>query len=379
MKKYLLLCCLAIVCLSCQKEQITSLKLNQTTCNITIEEECKLIVTPIPFVEDPFTIEWKSSDPSIAEIRNTTNTTCQICGKSAGTATITCKTVSNETTITATCKVTVTSNATFLTEVITIEKGKKINLREYISNYSGYIEWLSSSESICTISNDYLIAHETGSCYIYAKLWEHNVELTCKIEVINVKPTDIVTTNRIEIFVGDTYTVSYKLIPEDAVASVSLTCDNNEFVDIMDGMTIRAKQIGSTYLTLTTDNISRKIYVNVIDITSENITNYVIASFLTPGSVNINGYVTGAVSTALSNNGNKEIFILDCTIYSDNGNTRFAYGEFNKILPAGEQITVTPISCSNLYMPSCVWKYQFEGNTYIVSAAYDPYGGIFGF
>ena len=141
MRKIITLFCLVISLAACQKEQISSIELSNNACTIEIGEIIQLHATTFPDIDYPLILSWESSNTSIIELDPTSNTTCTVYGLSTGNATVTCKVISNDIPITATCEVYVKSNASFVVESLTIEKGSQIDLNEYISNYNGSISW----------------------------------------------------------------------------------------------------------------------------------------------------------------------------------------------------------------------------------------------
>ena len=98
----------------------------------------------------------------------------------------------------------------------------------------------------------------------------------CKKEKENSPPPEqvekeftlILKENNLDLFVGENYTVEYRLLDQDGFeytpTTLSFDTDNDNIAEIENGV-ITAKAVGSTYVTITADGVSSSCFVEIKD------------------------------------------------------------------------------------------------------------------
>ena len=392
MKKLITIAALALLLISCQKEEITSIFV-PATVSVKSGETYKIMLSYSPPYLDRPTVQWTSSDSQVAEIINKTNSYCEVRAKYVGTSTITCTEQSTGKKLSESCIVNVYFEGGFNTDKITIEKGESVDLGNYITGVRSDISWETSDPSICTISWWTLSAHEVGTCTITGHINQSNADITCKVEVTNIQPTQIICDNtEMNLFLdsdesNNIYKVEYRLLPNESAAEVSMSSSNQEVAEVIEGTSFIIKQSGYATLTLETSNgLNQDIYVTVAD----DITQVVEAKLSTPGSVIINGQMSGYGNIALniSNHSKSKITITEYGLYANNGYTtlsQHSYGGSGQTppqvgigQPQGETYTIVQVSCSNINMNACygVVKYIYNNIQYTAYCYYNPLNGL---
>ena len=379
MKRNLLLLFLIPLLVSCAEEKISSITMRESTLELESGKTHTLTYSYQPANLDRPIVQWTSSNSNVVEIQTSNNHNCQIVAKEVGSATITCTELSSGNKLSTTCKVNVFSNAQFSTQLISLEKGQSVDLYSYISGVEEDVYWQSTDENICYIEYGTLYAKEVGECMVKCHLITSNVELTCKVQVTNIKPSDLECESNLKLFFdiendnNNIYSVSYNLLPQDAAAEVSLTSSNSGIIEVLNGTSFVVKQAGTAVLTLTTDNgITKNIQVFV----SDDITDFVSGFATIIGGVRINGVlVSGYLVPVLQNHSKARVYAVEYTLYI--GSTICAHQYFdagNRPIvgigqPNGESYYLTEVSCSYIDESSC-WcsiTYEYNGQQYTIS------------
>ena len=166
----------------------TSIALNQTTATLDVTETITLLVTILPENATNKSVEWSSSDETVAIIDENGVVTAVAVGE----ATITATTVDGSN-LSATCKVTVVPT---LAETITLDKTEisfeatetatlvATVLPELVTDKS--VKWSSSDETVAVVDeNGVVTAVAVGEAIITATTADgSNLSATCKVTVI---------------------------------------------------------------------------------------------------------------------------------------------------------------------------------------------------
>lgn len=212
----------------------------------------------LPFTHTQ-TIEWSSSDPSVAIAFND-----QITGIAPGTAVITLKAGD----FSATCKVTVTKKpvpATGITlskQYLEMNKGEQYTLTATVKpdGCTDEVEWSSSDTSIATVTNGVVTAVGTGKVYITAKAGTEWVD--CTIDVYASATNVTISKKTLRMTKGSTTILKATVTPEDSSDGMEWSSSDTNVV-IADGSLIKAVGNGTAIVTVKAGDVSDSCTVTV--------------------------------------------------------------------------------------------------------------------
>lgn len=230
---------------------VTGVSLNKTSLSLTVGESQSLSATVSPSNASDKSVSWKSSDTSVATVDGSGN----VKAVKAGTATITVTTKDGSKT--ATCKVTVTAAAPTVSIVldqtsITIATGStyKLNATVYGDVSNKNVIWSTNSPSYVKVdqATGVVTAVKAGSATIRATS-EANSKVYKQCEVTVQDPYVIVSGFKKSIKVGDSYTVSGTVYPENnPIKTVTWRSSDPSVATINSSGKITAVGFGSTFI-----------------------------------------------------------------------------------------------------------------------------------
>lgn len=171
-------------CLVTVYQPVTGLQLNNSEKEVNVGESFNLTTTISPYDADDKSVIWESGNDSIATVVDG-----KVTGVKAGTVTIKAKSASNND-ISATCEVTVLQpvegiqldkNSYTLNEIGDTVQLKANILPEDASNKN--INWRSTDEKVCIVSNGKVVAVGFGTAVIIATTADGGYMATCTIKV----------------------------------------------------------------------------------------------------------------------------------------------------------------------------------------------------
>ena len=242
----------------------TSISLNKNKTTIEKEKTEKLIATVEPGDATDKTVEWVTSDSSVATVEKDGT----VVAKNKGTATITAKTVNNHT---ADCVVTVVNpvQSIFIMKndsvckAETIDKDEEITLTAEVNPSDAddkTVTWTSSEPNVASVSNGVVKGLSKGSSTITAKT-SNGKEATCLITVgISLKSITLKETEK-TIKNGENYTFSVIYNPEDTDADkkINWSSSNSEVATVDDnGKVTVHKCTGTATITATVNSDNTK-------------------------------------------------------------------------------------------------------------------------
>ena len=367
----------------------TSIALNQTTATLEVTETITLIATILPENATDKSVEWSSSDESVATI----DANGLVTAVAVGEAIITVTTVDGSN-LSATCKITVSKNET-LAESITLNKttaslkvAETLTLKATVlpSNTTNKsVTWKSSNTSVATVNaNGVVTAVKAGEATITATTTDgSNKSATCKITV---------TKNDVYHEVGTKFSVNglnYIITVKGQEVALAKSEANNEYRgDIAipssvkyDGITYSVTSIGdyaflscssltSIVIHNSVTSIGDYAFYNCTSLTSVVIGNSVtsvgdlafyectsLTSIEIPNSVTSIGDRAFAHCSSLTN------------IVVDAGNTKYdSRNGSNAIIETASNTLIA--GCQNTIIPNSVTsigKYAFSGCTNLTS------------
>ena len=241
----------------------TSVELNMTTLSLKTGQSQQLVATVLPENTTNPTVNWESSDTTVATVAADGTVTAV----AAGTAVIsaTCGNVNAE------CEVTVSEPE--IDEIVinylsvTLKATETVQLTATLpSSLEGEtVEWTSSNEKVATVSADGLVtAISIGDAVITATC--NGVSATCDVTV-EVTPVEMIELNVTEVSlrVNDTYELKATITPATATDDTLIWSSSNpEVVTVEDGL-LTALTAGTAVITVVNGNVYASCMVTVTD------------------------------------------------------------------------------------------------------------------
>ena len=267
---------------SCSVEVVAtpaeSITLDRTEVTLKANETTTLTATILPETTTIKDVEWKSSDESVATVENGVVTAHQV-----GTATITVSTTDG-TNLSASCEVKVVATpaesiALDRTEV-TLKATETTTLTVTILPETTTIKdvvWSSSDESVATVENGVVTAHQVGTATITVSTTDGtNLSASCFVEVV-ATPAESIALNRTEVTLKATETTTLKvtILPKTTTIKNVEWKSSDESVATVENGVVTAQQVGTATITATTTdgtNLSASCFVEVTYTPAQSIT-----------------------------------------------------------------------------------------------------------
>ena len=229
------------------KVPATGISLNKQSLTLEKGKSEKLVATVAPSDATDKTVNWSSSNSSIATVDSQGNVTA----KAKGTAVIFARAGN----YTATCNITVTQPVEGITlnkTTLDLEKGKSETLIATVipSNADGdkTITWSTNNPSVATVDNGKVTGVGKGNAVITAKVGDKTA--TCKVTVgVPLKSISLNKTN-LSLNKGNSETLTITYNPEDTDAdkTATWTSSNTGVATVVNGK-ITAVDAGETTIT----------------------------------------------------------------------------------------------------------------------------------
>lgn len=230
---------------------VTGVTLNNTSLSMYVGDTETLVATVSPPTATTKDVTWSSNKTSVA----TVSSSGVVTAKTAGTATITVKTVDGNKT--ATCTVTVTEKPSGNIPVTgvslnkssaTIFINKTVTLVATItpSNATNKtVTWSSSNTSVASVSGGVVTGKAKGTAIITAKTADGNYKATCTVTV--KKPVSSITLNKyeLELAIDASEQLTATVTPSDANdKSVTWSSSKTSVATVQSNGTVIAKAEG---------------------------------------------------------------------------------------------------------------------------------------
>ena len=235
---------------------VSSITLNKNTLALTVGGSETLTATVKPDDATNKNVTWESSDPKVA----TVDENGKVTAVKAGTATITVKSVSNNT-VTNTCEVTVTDQPVSVTGValtpdkatLNVGETQKLTVEFAPTNATNkHVTWVSSNEAVATVADGIVTAVGKGTATITVTTEDGNHTATCEITVkipvsgVTLNPTSTA------LVVGDTKQLTATVEPANADDStVTWKSSDTNVATVDQNGNVTAVGVGSTTITAT--------------------------------------------------------------------------------------------------------------------------------
>ena len=209
-------------------------------------------------------IIWSSSDTKVATISNGKVNAIEV-----GTATITAKAGS----VSATCKVTVSSDAVSIAEIsldktsVTLKAGESTTLTATVSPSNATdktVTWSSSNTGVATVSGGKVTAVSEGSATITAKAGDKTASCSVKVDKNVIVVSEIsLSRSSITLKTGESATLSATVSPSNATdKNVTWSSSDTSVATVSDGK-VSATGEGSATITATAGDKSATCTVKV--------------------------------------------------------------------------------------------------------------------
>ena len=241
------------ITVSAKKIPVEGVTLDKTELELVEGESTQLTASVSPEDASDKSVEWTSSDETVATIDNAGKVTAV----APGTAKITVTT--NEGAKEASCTITVSAKKIPVEEVtldkneVEIIKGESAQLTATISPEDATdksVEWSSSDESIATVDETGKVtALMVGTTTIKVKTTDGGKEASCNVTVAPIPVAGVtIEPSIIEIKEGETVQLKASVSPEDADQEVEWTTSDSEIATVdADGL-VTAIKPGTVYI-----------------------------------------------------------------------------------------------------------------------------------
>ena len=248
---YIFIIALALVGLaSCQQEAkevfASSISLNQTSVDVPIGQTIRLSAIILPENTTDKTIQWSSSDETVATVKEGLVTTLKV-GQTNIKATCGNKS--------ATCVVNVTpievEEVTLNKKDFSLKAGETVTLTATVKPDDATdktVTWSTSDASVATVENGVVTAKKVGTATITAKAGDK--EATCAVTVVATPITSVTldkTTASLK--AGETVTLTATVKPDDATDKSVTWATSDASVATVENGVVTAKKVGTATIT----------------------------------------------------------------------------------------------------------------------------------
>lgn len=238
---------------------VSSVSLSKTSITLTEGDKETLTATVLPNNATDKTVEWSSSNTSVASVSNGTVTAIKV-----GTATITVKTKDGGKT--ATCAVTVNAKVIPVSDVtlnkaeLTLTEGESETLTATVKPDNATdktLSWSSSDATVASVDdNGKITALKAGTATITVKTKDGGKTAACAVSVkTKVIAVTGVTLNKTELTLteGNSETLSATVKPDNATdKTVSWTSSDATVASVDDNGKVTAIKAGTATITVKT-------------------------------------------------------------------------------------------------------------------------------
>lgn len=252
---------------------VSGIQLSQTSAELTVGDTLTLTKTIYPSDATNQAVTWMSSSDAVASV----DSNGKITAKTAGSAVITCKSVSDNSVV-GICNVTVKAKVQTPTEIkvstislnkttASVTKGKTLQLTATVTPGNATnkeVKWSTSNKNVATVSPSGLVtAKSAGTATITCTAQDgSDVKATCKITVKNpvVKVTKV-TLNKTTATLApkETLTLKAAVTPTNATnKAVTWKSSNTKIATVSSSGKVTAKAAGTVTITCTAKDGSGK-------------------------------------------------------------------------------------------------------------------------
>lgn len=345
---------------------VTGISMSEDALFLTKGQSYTLKATVVPDNATNKTVQWTTSDASVATVdqNGTVNAI------SSGNATITASAGDKS----ATCAVSVIIPVTSITlnkTSLTLEKGSCEVLTATVSPQNATnkeVKWTSSDDAVAYVDNGVVTASKGGDATITASVGDFSA--TCTVSVI--VPVSSITLNKTELtlLVGDNAQLEATVNPEDATDKTVTWYSSDTDIATVDDGKITAVNFGIAYISVQTGNLVETCTVTVLTDSHEGVT----ADFIT-GVFSFDEHFiqSGSLTFGVTNFSNETISVKTVQLYdgeSGNGADILSLGD--DIAPGLSHEWPITIPAAGINSPvTAVFTYTYRGEEHTCSAKYE--------
>ncbi|MFA6675554.1 MAG: Ig-like domain-containing protein, partial [Bacilli bacterium] len=241
---------------------VTGVDIQEENLALNINEQETLTVHVSPENATNKNVSWTSEEENVATI----DENGQVTGISEGETTITVTTEDGH--FTDDCLITVTDGVVPVTGLTLDNNSINIEVDDYFtltplfapSNATNQnVSWSSDNPLIATIADGVVLGKNQGTCTITATTEDGHFTATCLVNVstANIHVTSVsLNQNTMRAYVGDTATLIANILPSNATNKNTSWASSNSAVATITNGVVSALSVGSSTITVTTDDRS---------------------------------------------------------------------------------------------------------------------------
>ena len=343
---------------------VTGISMSEDALFLTKGQSYTLKATVVPDNATNKTVQWTTSNASVATVdqNGTVNAI------SSGNATITASAGDKS----ATCAVSVIIPVTSITlnkTSLTLEKGSYEVLTATVSPQNATnkeVKWTSSDDAVASVDNGVVTAHKAGDATITASVADFSA--TCKVSVI--VPVTSITLSSLELTmkVGETALLEATILPEDATDKTLVWDSSDTNIATVDGGRITAVGFGTVFISAQAGYQVETCVVTVLTDSPEGVT----AKYLGGDFTAVNGFIpSGSIDFSVTNMSTETITVKTVQLFDgmiEGKSETLSLGE--DIAPGNSHEWSFDIPAGGLNYPVALFTYTYRGEEYTCFAQY---------
>ncbi len=229
---------------------VSGIKITPTAKSMSVGESVKLNCTVTAANAADKAVSWKSSNTAVA----TVDQNGKVTAKKQGTAIITATSKINSS-LKATCKITVKKPSLAITGTADLAKGKSLKLKAKLTNLKGSVKWTINSKKFATIKSNGTTAtlkakKKVGKVKVTAQVG--SIKKTVTIQVVNPVKSIKLNAKSKSIKAKKSYKLKATVLPKNATnKKVTYKSSNTKVATVSSSGKIKAKKKGKATITVT--------------------------------------------------------------------------------------------------------------------------------
>ena len=343
---------------------VESISLNKTKLTLNKGDRETLVATVKPNDATEQTVNWSSSDLSVATI--TTNG--MVIAMGGGKATITAR-IGYES---ASCEITVKVPVKYVMlsqNSLTLNEGESVTLKATVipdDADNKDVTWSTSDGSIVSVDQDGTIhALKQGSADILAKAGD--IQATCTVTVIKKVTSITLDKDNLTLLVGNTATLTATVLPDDATDKNIMWVSCNPDVATVENGVVKGIGVGETTIIATSDAVSAFCNVLVLLDSEQG----VFAEYSGDNNVIVNDIVKSGsdLEFELFNYSSETIRVVSVQLIDGQTGVGGDVMSLDSDIASGSSGSWTvSVGESDMYLPIARFTYTFKGGTYTCEA-----------
>ncbi|MBR2226461.1 MAG: Ig domain-containing protein [Bacteroidales bacterium] len=343
---------------------VTGISMSEDCLFLTKGQSYTLKATVVPDNATNKTVQWTTSDASVATVdqNGTVNAI------SSGNATITASAGDKS----ATCAVSVIIPVTSITlnkTSLTLEKGSYEVLTATVSPQNATnkeVKWTSSDDAVASVDNGVVTAHKAGDATITASVADFSA--TCKVSVIVPVTSISLSSLELTMKVGETALLEATILPEDATDKTIVWDSSDTNIATVDGGRITAVGFGTVFISAQAGYQVETCVVTVLTDSPEGVT----AKYLGGDFTAVNGFIpSGSIDFSVTNMSTETITVKTVRLFDGMIEGEAEDKTLNiDIAPGTSHEWSFDIPAGGLNYPVALFTYTYRGEEYTCFAQY---------